>query len=249
MGDCSGVNGEERAVDEGIAGGEVNRGVSLVSRLVKHSVCINDLRNIITFTSVVPNVVIVDGDVGGIPCVGVPNREDDRGSGESAEETVEDTVEGVDKWVSGDGKLVPVPGWEGVETKAADSAGDSSQGDVIRGDPGHPVEVGHGHNNVVGEPEVDEHGAKTVKEPPHPRDGPTVDGLIDLGMEGTLREDQGIRTHQGCRRVPPLTFSAIVAKLDGQTARDGYTRKRLVSPARPYPIKLVERATRTRSLG
>jgi len=48
---------------------------------------------------------------------------------------------------------------------------------------------------------------------------------------------------------PSLTFSAMVAKLDGQTARDGYTRNRLVRPARPYPIKLVERATRTKVPG
>jgi len=49
--------------------------------------------------------------------------------------------------------------------------------------------------------------------------------------------------------IRPLTFSAIVAKLDGQTARDGYTRNRLVRPARPYPIKFVERATRTKIAG
>jgi hypothetical protein len=48
---------------------------------------------------------------------------------------------------------------------------------------------------------------------------------------------------------PPLTFSAIVAKLDGQMARDGYTRKRRARPARPYPIKLEDRATRTKAPG
>jgi hypothetical protein len=49
--------------------------------------------------------------------------------------------------------------------------------------------------------------------------------------------------------VPPLTFSVTVARLDGQTARDGYTRNCRVRPARLYPIKLVDRATRTTSPG
>jgi hypothetical protein len=59
-------------------------------------------------------------------------------------------------------------------------------------------------------------------------------------------DDDRIKNYQKYKRVPSLTFRAIVAKLDGQTARDGYTRNRLVIPARPYPIKLVERATRTK---
>jgi hypothetical protein len=50
-------------------------------------------------------------------------------------------------------------------------------------------------------------------------------------------------------RVPSLTFSAIMAKFSGQMARDGYTRNRRVRPARPYPVKLVDRATRTKSPG
>ena len=62
-------------------------------------------------------------------------------------------------------------------------------------------------------------------------------------------DNDGIRNCQKYQEMLSLTFSAIVAKLYGQTAREGYTRNRLVRPARPYPIKLVERATRTKISG
>ena len=187
VGDSSSVDSEEHPIEEGIGGGEISRGISLVTRLVEHGVPIDDLQDLVTRSGVVPNVVIVDGDVARVPGVGVPNREDDRGGDERAEETVKDTVEGVDEGVSGDGKLVPVPGREGVETKTANSAGNCSQADVVRGDPGHPVEVGRRLNDVVWEPEVDKHSAEAIHEPPHPRDGPTVNGLVRLHVEGTLR--------------------------------------------------------------
>jgi hypothetical protein len=75
---------------------------------------------------------------------------------------------------------------EGIEAKTANTASDCSQVDIVRGNPGHPVEVGHGLNDVAGEPEVDEHGTKTVHEPPHPRDRPAVNDSVGLGMEGSL---------------------------------------------------------------
>ena len=132
-------------------------------------------------------MIIVDGDVSGIPRVGVPNCEDDRGGNEHAEESVEDSKEGVDEGVSTNGELAPVPGGEGVEAKTANTASDCSQVDVIRGDPGHPIEVGHGLDDVAGEPEVDEHGTEAIHEPPHPRDGPAVNDSVGPGMEGSLR--------------------------------------------------------------
>ena len=59
-------------------------------------------------------MVIVDGDVSGVPGVGIPDREGDRGGDERAEEIVKDTVERVDKGVSSDRQLVPVLSGEGV---------------------------------------------------------------------------------------------------------------------------------------
>ena len=114
VGDGGGVNCEEHAVDEGVACGEVSGGVSLVASFVEHCVPTNDLGNLVTATCVIPNVVIVDGDVSGVPGVGIPDREGDRGGDERAEEIVKDTVERVDKGVSSDRQLVPVPSGEGV---------------------------------------------------------------------------------------------------------------------------------------
>ena len=43
MGDGSSVDCEEHAVDESIGGGEISRGVSLVTRLVEHGILVDDL--------------------------------------------------------------------------------------------------------------------------------------------------------------------------------------------------------------
>ena len=42
-------------------------------------------------------------------------------------------------------------------------------------------------DDVVGEPEVDEHGGETVHEPFHLGDLPAVDDVIGLGVEGTVK--------------------------------------------------------------
>ena len=165
-------------------------------------------------------MIIVDSNVSGIPGVGIPNREDNRGGDERAEEIIDDTVEGVDEGVSSDSKLVPVPGRERVEAETAYSASDSGYVDIIRSNPRYPVEVGYGLNDVVGEPEVDEHGAEAIHEPPHPRDCPAVGRLVGLGVESTLR-GLWVMMYHGQRGMLSLTFNAIVARLDGQTARDG----------------------------
>jgi len=186
VGNSGSVNGEERAVYKGVSGGKVSWRVSLVAGLVEHAVIVDDSQNLVTGTVIIPNVVIVDGNVRGVPGVGVPDRDDDRGGEKCTEEAVDHAVEGVDEWVSTNGKLVPVKGGEGVDAKATNTASNRSQVEVIRGDPGYPVEVGHGLNDVVGEPEIDEHCAEAVHKPPHPRDGPAVNDLVSLRVEGTL---------------------------------------------------------------
>ena len=82
VGNSGSVNSEEHAVYEGVTGGEVSWRVSLVPGLVEHAIIVDDIQNLVTSTVVIPNVVIVDGEVCGIPGVGVPNREDDRGGKE-----------------------------------------------------------------------------------------------------------------------------------------------------------------------
>jgi hypothetical protein len=48
VGDGSSVNGEEHAVDEGVAGGEVSWRVSLVTLLVEHGVVVDDPQDLVT---------------------------------------------------------------------------------------------------------------------------------------------------------------------------------------------------------
>ena len=40
--------------------------------------------------------------------------------------------------------------------------------------------------DVVGEPEIDEHGDKAAHEPPHSRDYPAVSYIVGFGMEGAV---------------------------------------------------------------
>lgn len=131
-------------------------------------------------------MVIVDGEVTCVPGVGVPNRKDDRSGEERAEENVHDTVARADQRVHSNGGLIPVKGGERVKADATDTAGNRGQDDVGRFDPSHPVEVGHGLDDVVGEPEIDEHCAEAIHEPPQPRDGPAVGGFVALRVESAL---------------------------------------------------------------
>jgi hypothetical protein len=154
--DGSGVDGEEHAILDGRAGGEVGWRVCLITLLVEQrSVVVDDPQDIVPSTDVITNAGTVDEEVSGVPRVGVPNCEDNRGGDEHAEESIEDTIERVDEWVCGKGKLAPVPGREGVETKTANTTSNCSQVDVVRGNPGDPVEVGHGLNDVAGKRGVD----------------------------------------------------------------------------------------------
>ena len=210
VGDGSGVDGEERAILEGIASGEVSWRVCLITRFIEQrGVVVDDPQGIVRQTGVVPNVDIVDGDVSSVPCVGIPNCEYNWRGNECAEESIEDTIEGADEGISKNGKLVPVPGREGVQAKTANTASDCGQIDVIRGDPGHPVEIGHGLNDVGGKPVVDEHGAKTVHEPPHSRDRPAINDSVGLGMEGSLRRVWG----RNSLKIP--TSTATYVQCDG----------------------------------
>lgn len=76
VGDGGSVNGKEYAVYEGVPGGEVSGGIGLVAGLVEHGVIVHDLQHFVTATGVVPDVVVVNRNVSGVPCVRVPNRED-----------------------------------------------------------------------------------------------------------------------------------------------------------------------------
>jgi len=72
--------------------------------------------------------------------------------------------EGVGKY----NKLVPIEGGQGVQSQACHAPGNCCELGIPRRNPGDPVEVRQRLDDVVGEPEVDEHSDKTVHEPPDP---------------------------------------------------------------------------------
>ena len=103
--------------------------------------------------------------------------------GESSIGTYE---EGANKGVSDHNKLVPIEGREWVQSQTGHATSNCSELDVIWGNPSDPVEVRHRLDDIVGEPEVDEHGGETVHEPPHPGYCPAIDYIIGFCVKGTV---------------------------------------------------------------
>jgi hypothetical protein len=213
VGDGRGVDGEEHAVEECVSGGEVRRESKPCRQPRRRDRSRRRYSRPVASAGVVEHTVGVDGNVGGVPSVGVPDGEDDGEGEEGPEEGVEDAVEGIDEGVTATTHWFQSQVGKGVQSQTAVGTGDGGQVDVVGSDPGGPVEVGHGSDEVVGEPEVDEHGDEAVGEPPHPGHSPSVSGSVGSEWKAL--------------------FSAMVAKLEGQMAREGYTRKRRVRPARP----------------
>ena len=222
VGDGRGVDSEEHAVEECISGGEVHRRVSLVCSSVKETVLVDGLQDLVKSAGVVVHAVRVDGNVGGIPCVGVPDGEDDGEGEKGPEEGVEDTVERVDEGVTGNNALVPIPGGEGVQPQTTVGTSDGSQVDVFGSDPGGPIEIGHGGNEVVGEPEVDEHGNEAVSEPPHPGHSPPIRGSVCSRVERPVQRDSGqVRGPDGTRGVHEETAGKTSQTVADEVGREG----------------------------
>ena len=94
--------------------------------------------------------------------------------------------EGTDKGIGDHNKLVPIKGGERVQSQTGHATSNCTELGVMRGNPSDPVEVRHRLHDVVGKPEVDEHGGKTVHEPPHPGYCPAIDHIISFCVEGTI---------------------------------------------------------------
>ena len=95
--------------------------------------------------------------------------------------------EGGGKRINIHNKLIPIERGDWVQSQTGPATGNRSELNVLGGNPGNPVEARHRLDDVVGEPEVDEHGGETVHEPFHPGDLPAVDDVIGLGVEGTVK--------------------------------------------------------------
>jgi len=114
VGDGRGVGGEEHAIEECVPGGEIQGRIGFVSSLVEEAILVYSLQDLITSAGVVEHSVGVDGDVGCVPGIGIPDSEDDGEGEERPKEGVEGTVEGIDERVNVDSTLIPIQGREGV---------------------------------------------------------------------------------------------------------------------------------------
>ena len=220
--DGRGVDGEEHAVKECVSGGEIQRRICLVGSLVKETVLVDGLQDLVETPSVVEHTVGVDGNVGGVPSIGVPDGEDDGEGEKGPEEDVEGSVERVDEGVTSHNALVPIPSGEGVQPQTTVGTGDSSQADILWSDPGGPVEVGHSSDEVVGEPEIDEHGDEAVGKPPHPGHGPPVRGGVCFRVESPVQCDSGqVRRPDSPRRVDEETTGKTSETVANEVGRKG----------------------------
>ena len=94
--------------------------------------------------------------------------------------------EGTDKGISNRNKLIPIEGRGRIQSQTGHATRNRSELNILGGNPCNPVEVRHRLDDVVGEPEIDEHGNETVHEPSRSGDRPAVDRVIELGVEGTV---------------------------------------------------------------
>jgi len=97
--------------------------------------------------------------------------------------------EGIDKGINKRGKLSPIERRDWIQSQTGHATGNRSKLNILGGNPGDPVEVRHRLDDVVGEPEVGEHGGETVHAPTYSGDLPAVDHVIGLGVEGTAESN------------------------------------------------------------
>lgn len=105
----------------------------------------------------VEHAVRVDGQVPGIVCIGVVYPDDNQPAEECPEQDVDGDTEGDDERVYVVGDDVPVKGRQRVEAQTLVHAGNGGQGEVLRGDPGNPVEDAESCEDVIRKPEVHKH--------------------------------------------------------------------------------------------
>ena len=66
--------------------------------------------------------------------------------------------------------------------------------------------------DVVGKPEIDEHGNETVHEPPDPRNPPAIDGIVGLDVEGAVEGNS-------CQGSGPDSLGRVDQESTGETGK------------------------------
>ena len=132
---------------------------------------------------------------------------------------------------------VPIEGGEWTESHTSVEASDHAERIVLGGDPSHPVEAMKGLEQLVGQPEVDEHGAKRQEEEVISGQLPSVDDLLGLGYDQSSVECEG-RKHTGPDGVdweddqsPDKTGVGESEGLHGEC------EKELIAPVEPVEVE------------
>lgn len=143
-------------------------------------------------------LVGVDGEVGRVIDVAVVEAYDDEHGDDSTDKHVQCGEERHHERVDTVSQHVPVEGRDGVEAETADAASYDAQVGVVGGDPGHPAEVAESNEDVVREPEVEEHGGKGNGEeletrPPPDHSQRAWYRQVAIGVESAVKRDRDQR--------------------------------------------------------
>lgn len=164
IGDCRGVDAEEVIIHSDAAGGQVDGGVGLVLGLIQPPTAIKNLGDVVRATEMIVHEVRVNREVGRVVRIRPVEPDDRDAADEDADEGVERDAEGDDKGLDDVGCDVPVKGRQRVEAETFAHTGDGCQGEVVGCNPRDPVEEGERAEDVVWEPEPDEHAGERRQE-------------------------------------------------------------------------------------
>ena len=159
------VDGKEEEVDNQVSRRQVSRRVGLVLFSIEQTLLVDSAGDVVVAAGIIEDAVRVDGEVAGVVRVGPPDTDDNEEGAEHSQELVEGTEEGNHERVSGiEEQDVPVESGPRVETETVLEAGDVAENHVVGGNPRKPAKGAKSNEDVVGEPEVDEHGQSGVQE-------------------------------------------------------------------------------------
>lgn len=164
IGDCRGVDGEEVIIHSDATRGQVDGGVGLVLGLIQPPTAIKNLGDVVRATEMIVHEVRVDREVGRVIRIRPVEPDDRDAADEDADEGIERDAEGDDEGLDDVGCDVPVKSRQRVEAETFAHTGDGCQGEVVGGNPRNPVEEGERAEDVVWEPEPDEHAGEGSQE-------------------------------------------------------------------------------------
>lgn len=200
-----GVPGEPGTLTEDIGAREERRSILLVSIEINGiHLLVQYPRDIVPMAIVGEGLVTIDGHVGRPVHVAPVHANNDQTRQDTSSVLLNGREPRGNEEVANTGDIV-VEGSPGIEAHASPEASDHSESEVLRGNPRHPVEGAQSLEEVVGDPEVDEHDGEGVEEETVAGKRPAVDDLalplwqsessVERQTGENLGEDGGTGVH------------------------------------------------------